>query len=211
MPYSTIQPAGLGVRASAVQTTVASSSVTASRATLEGQKRDFVLNHDGGYTHLGVGTTPIGKDFTGYKDTIEVPHDGLFLMGGIPVQAFNYPHIAGRTSDNPCFGRDFRNVAETRTGEANASAIFGFPASQYSEWSNVPEDPLDQQSPATGIRTLGWAGWREVYWVNQDVMLVKITEIAPQAGRIWFCSRAKSSVTHEYTWGRWKYLMPTSV
>lgn len=187
------------------------SGVIPKEVTLEGQKRDFVLNHDGGYTHLGVGATPIGKDYTGYKDTIEVPHDGLFLMGGIPVQAFNYPHIADRTSDNPCFGRDFRNVAETRTGEANASAIFGFPASQYSEWSNVPEDPLDQQSPATGIRTLGWAGWREVYWVNQDVMLVKITEIAPQAGRIWFCSRAKNSVTHEYTWGRWKYLMPTSV
>lgn len=179
--------------------------------TLPGIKRDFVLNHDGGHTHLGIGTTPVGKDFSGYKDTIEVPHDGLFLMGGIPVQAFNYPHIAGKTSDNPCFGRDFRNVSAERTGEANASAIFGFPASQYSEWTNVPEDPFDSQTTPTGIKTLGWAGWREVYFVNQDVVLVKITEIAPKAGRVWFCSRAKNSATHEYTWGRWKYLMPTSV
>lgn len=179
--------------------------------TLKGKQRDFVLNHDGGHTHLGIGTTPIGKDFSGYKDTIELPNDGLFLVGGIPVQAFNYPHIAGKTSDNPCFGRDFHNVSADRTGEANASAIFGFPASQYDSWSNLPDDPYDQQTTPTGIRTLGWAGWREVYWVNQDEVLVKITEIAPKTGRIWFCSRAKDSTTHEYTWTRWKYLMPTTV
>ena len=179
--------------------------------TLKGKQRDLVLNHDGGHTHLGVGMTPIGKDFSGYKDTIELPNDGLFLVGGIPVQAYNYPHIAGKTSDNPCFGRDFHNVSADRMGEANASAIFGFPASQYDSWSNLPDDPYDQQTTPTGIRTLGWAGWREVYWVNQDVVLVKITEIAPKTGRIWFCSMSKDSTTHEYTWSRWRYLMPTIV
>jgi len=177
--------------------------------TLKGKQRDFVLNHDGGYTHLGVGMTPVGKDYSGYKDTIELPNDGLFLMGGIPVQAFHYPHIAGKTSDNPGFGHDFHNVSADRTGEANATAIFGFPASDYSNWTNIPDDPLDQQS--AGIQTLGWAGFREVYYANQDVCLVKIIEIAPQAGRVWFCSRARNSTTHEYAWSRWKYFMPTTV
>lgn len=177
--------------------------------TLKGKQRDLVLNHDGGYTHLGVGMTPVGKDYSGYKDTIELPNDGLFLMGGIPVQAFKYPHIAGKTSDNPGFGHDFHNVSADRTGEANATAIFGFPASDYDNWSNIPDDPLDQQS--AGIQTLGWIGWREVYYCNQDIVLVKITEVAPQAGRIWFCSRAKNSSTQQYTWTHWKYLMPTTV
>lgn len=177
--------------------------------TLKGKKRDLVLNHEGGHTHLGVGTTPVGKYVNGYKDTIELPNDGLFLLGGIPAQAFHYPHMAGRTSDNPGFGHDFLNVSSDRTGEANATSIFGFAASDYSNWTNIPDDPLDQQS--AGIQTLGWAGFREVYYVNQDVCLVKIIEIAPQAGRLWFCSRARNSSTHEYTWTHWKYLMPTTV
>jgi len=177
--------------------------------TLKGKQRDLVLNHDGGHTHLGVGTTPVGKEVEQYKDTIELPQDGLFMLGGIPVQAFNYPYIGNRTSDNPCFGRDFRNISADRTGEANAAALFGFSASQYSSWSNVPTDPLDQQS--AGIMTKGWIGWREVYFANQDIVLVKIIEIAPVAGRIWFCSRAKSSSTGAYTWTSWRYLMPTSV
>lgn len=177
--------------------------------TLKGMQRDLVLAHDGGYTHLGVGMTPAGKYVNGYKDTIELPNDGLFLLGGIPAQAFHYPHMAGRTSDNPGFGHDFLNVSSDRTGEANATSIFGFAASDYSNWTNIPDDPLDQQS--AGIQTLGWAGFREVYYVNQDVCLVKIIEIAPQAGRLWFCSRARNSSTHEYTWTHWKYLMPTTV
>lgn len=179
--------------------------------TLKGLQRDLVLNHDGGHTHLGVGMTPIGKDISGYKDTIELPSDGLFLLGGIPAQAFNYPHIAGGTSADPCFGHDFLNVAADRTGEANAAAIFGFPASDYSSWSNLPDDPLDQQSPPTGIKTLGWMGWREVYFANQDVCLVKITEMAPKIGRVWFCSRGRNATTHEYEWSLWSYLMPTAV
>lgn len=179
--------------------------------TLKGLQRDLVLNHDGGHTHLGVGMTPVGKDISGYKDTIELPSDGLFLLGGIPAQAFNYPHIAGRTSTDPCFGHDFLNVAADRTGEANATAIFGFPASDYSSWSNLPDDPFDHQSPASGIRTYGWVGWREVYYINQDVCIIKITEVAPKIGRVWFCSRGRNATTHEYEWSLWCYLMPTAV
>ncbi len=179
--------------------------------TLKGMQRDLVLNHDGGYTHLGVGTTPVGKNITGYTDTIELPNDGQFLMGGIPAQAFNVPYWAGKTSADPCFGDDFLTIAEDRTGEANATAIFGFPASDYNLWTNIPEDPLDQQSPAAGIRTLGWIGWREVFYFNKNIVLVKITEVVPVAGRIWFCAKAKNTSTQEYTWTNWKYIMPTTV
>lgn len=179
--------------------------------TLKGLQRDLVLNHDGGHTHLGVGTTPVGKTIIGYTDTIELPNDGQFLLGGIPAQAFNVPYWAGKTSADPCFGDDFLTIAEDRTGEANATAVFGFPASDYNLWKNVPEDPLDQQSPAAGIRTLGWIGWREVFYFNKNIVLVKITEVVPVAGRIWFCAKAKNTSTQEYTWTNWKYIMPTTV
>ena len=180
--------------------------------TLKGMQRDLVINHDGGHTHLAVGTTPVGKDMEKYRDTIELPLDGLFLIGGIPVQSFNYPYRgATGQSDNPPFGKDFHNISSDRMGALNATCIFGFPASQYSSWSNVPEDPLDNQSTPSGIRTLGWIGWREVYFASDSIVLVKIVEFAPQAGRVWFCSRTKDSTTHEYRWTQWKYLMPINV
>lgn len=172
--------------------------------TLKGMQRDLVINHDGGHTHIGVGTTPVGKDVEQYRDTIELPLDGLFLVGGIPVQAFHYPH-KGPTgqSDDPPFGKDFHNVSADRMGEANATCIFGFPASQLSQWSNVPND--------SEIQAKGWVGWREVFYLNADVSLVKITEIAPIGGRIWMCARNRRSSTQAYEWTLWGYISPTWV
>ena len=177
---------------------------------LEGMKRDFVLNHVGDHTHLGVGTTPVGKDVTGYKDTIELPHDGLFLMGKVPAQAFNLLYWAEKSATNTPFGKNLLNVSASRTGEANATAVFSFLPSEYEQWSNVPYDPLDDQTPPSGIRTKGWMGWREVYYVNQNVQFVKITEMAPKAGRIWLCFRGMSE-NGQYKWFDWKYFMPTTV
>ena len=178
--------------------------------TLKGMQRDFVINHDGGRTHVGIGTTPVGKEVEQYKDTIELPQDGLFLLGGIPAQAFHYPHkgVTGQITDPP-FGKDFRNVSLDRTGEANAACAFAVQVDTLSEWSNVPDDPLD--SSQSGIRTYGWGGWREVYYISQDHIIVKITEAAPKAGRVWYCVRARSATTMEYVWSRWGYIMPTYV
>lgn len=179
------------------------SGVILKEITLEGMQRDFVLNHTGGKTHLGVGLTPLGKDVERDVNTIELPYDGLFLVGGIPAQAFNYFYKGPTgTSDNPGFGKDFLNVDfAKRTGAANATAVFGFGASAISQWSHVPND--------SEIQAHGWIGCREVYYLNSNWALVKITEISPLAGRIWYICHGLYN--GEYTWGKWRYLNPTVV
>ena len=189
---------------------------------LKGKQRDLVLNHDGGRTHIGIGASPTGKGTLEYKgkDTVELPADGLLLIGGFPAQAFHYPYIrqqldeedhAEETYDAAWLNRNFLNYSADRTGIMNATTIFSLSAADCALWDGIPADPLDTLSPASGINTYGWAGWREVYYVDQDRVLVKVMEIAPSPGRIWFCARVRSATEGEFVWTSWRYLKPTSV
>ena len=170
---------------------------------IEGKQRDFVLNHVGGKTHLGIGTTPLGGDV----NTVEVPMNGLFLVGGIPAQAFTIPYT--NDTDGSTFNKDFLHVDfTTRTAAANATVFFKINAAGIGETTNYPVMASGDYPDFYGH--YGWAGLRTVTLLDEDFAMVQITEFAPIPGRIWFNTHVKTAEGQE-TWSGWKYHPPTVI
>ena len=176
--------------------------------TLKGLQRDLVLNHLGGLTHLGIGTTPVEDD----QNSIELPKDGVFLLGGIPAQAFNIPY--SNNTDGTSFNYDFLNVdLDERTAATNAAAYFAIPSEYMSmdppRYTNYPVMSYDGHDDF--YKDSGWAGLRTVFVLDEYRALVQILELQPIPGRIWINTRVYGAGMVEPRWNGWKYHPPTAI
>lgn len=176
--------------------------------TLKGMQRDLVLNHLGGLTHLGIGTTPEETD----QNSIELPKDGVFLLGGIPAQAFNIPY--SNNTDGTSFNYDFLNVdLDERTAATNAAAYFAIPSEYMSmdppRYTNYPVMSYDGHDDF--YKDSGWAGLRTVFVLDEYRALVQILELQPIPGRIWINTRVYGAGMVEPRWSGWKYHPPTVI
>lgn len=160
--------------------------------------RDVVLKRSGTGTNVGVGTTPTSYN---NKSTVQLPDDGRFLLGSIPVTAFalvlgNVGPDGAFDYTGDSFGKDFINVDfEDFTAEENAAAVFLIPpdgtgtSQDYSYWSNVPPP----------IATVGWwSGLRIVTHLTDDDATIFLFEFNPVPGRIW--SRRITSYNVDSGW-----------
>ena len=167
--------------------------------TLKGMQRDMVLAHHGGVTQLGVGTTPEETD----QNSIELPKDGVFLLGGIPAQAFNIPY--SDSTDGSSFGKNFLSVNyDERTAATNASAYFFIRSDDMKDYSNYPVMSYDGHDDF--YKDYGWVGFRTVSILGKDLALVQIIEFMPIPGRIWINAHVKTLT--ENKWVGWKYHPP---
>ena len=170
--------------------------------TLKGKQRDLVMNHRGGLTHLGVGTTPEEEDV----NSVELPKDGVFLLGGIPVQAFSIP-LSGYT-DGRSFEKDFIRVDNTeRTAPVNAAAYFAIAPADMENYSNYPV--MSAEGHDDFYKYYGWGGLRTVTILDEHRALVQVLEFQPKPGRIWFNARVKTPT--EIRWSGWRYHPPTVI
>ena len=170
--------------------------------TLEGMQRDMVLNHLGGVTHLGIGTTPVEEDV----NSVELPSNGVFLLGGIPSQAFAIPY--SKDTDGTSFGKDFLNVdLQVRTAAVNASAFFVILPANMGNYENYPVMSYDGHDDF--YKDNGWGGYRTVTIFDEYRALVQVVETQPIPGRIWFNSRVKTPT--EVKWSGWRYHPPTVI
>ena len=170
--------------------------------TLKGKQRDLVMNHRGGLTHLGVGTTPEEEDV----NSVELPKDGVFLLGGIPAQAFSIP-LSGYT-DGRSFEKDFIRVDnDERTAPVNAAAYFAIKPADMENYSNYPVMTTTDHDDY--YKYYGWAGLRTVTILDEYRALVQVLEFQPIPGRIWFNARVKTPT--EIRWSGWRYHPPTVI
>lgn len=170
--------------------------------TLKGKQRDLVMNHRGGLTHLGVGTTPEEEDV----NSVELPKDGVFLLGGIPAQAFSIP-LSGYT-DGRSFEKDFIRVDnDERTAPVNAAAYFAIKPADMENYSNYPV--MSAEGHDDFYKYYGWGGLRTVTILDEYRALVQVLEFQPKPGRIWFNARVKTPT--EIRWSGWRYHPPTVI
>ena len=170
--------------------------------TLKGMQRDLVLNHRGGLTHLGVGTTPEEEDV----NSIELPKDGIFTLGGIPAQAFSIP--LSDYTDGRSFEKDFIRVDnDERTAPVNAAAYFAIKPADMENYSNYPVMTTTEHDDY--YKYYGWAGLRTVTILDEYRALVQVLEFQPIPGRIWFNARVKTPT--EIRWSGWRYHPPTVI
>lgn len=170
--------------------------------TLKGMQRDMVLVHHGGRTQLGIGMTPVEDD----QNSIELPKDGVFLLGGIPAQAFTIPY--SDSTDGSSFGKDFLSVDyEERTAPTNAAAYFEIHASDMVDYSNYPV--MSYNDHEDFYKDYGWVGFRTVSILNEYTALVQIIEFQPLPGRIWINSHVNT--TTGQVWSGWLYHRPTAL
>lgn len=170
--------------------------------TLKGMQRDMVLAHHGGVTQLGVGTTPEEEN----QNSVELPKDGVFLLGGIPAQAFNIPY--SDSTDGSSFGKDFLSVNyEERTAATNASAYFFIIPDAMKDYVNYPVMSYDGHDDF--YKDYGWVGFRTVSILNEYTALVQVIEFLPMPGRIWI--NAHVQTTTGQLWSGWKYHPPTVI
>lgn len=170
--------------------------------TLKGMQRDMVLAHHGGVTQLGVGTTPEEEN----QNSVELPKDGVFLLGGIPAQAFNIPY--SDDTDGSSFGKDFLRVDyDERTAPTNASTYFFIIPDAMENYVNYPVMSYDGHDDY--YKDCGWVGFRTVSILGKDLALVQIIEFMPIPGRIWINAHVKTLT--ENKWVGWKYHPPTVI
>ncbi len=158
---------------------------------LPGKQRDFVLSHVGGKTHLGIGTTPGESN----NNTVELPADGDFLIGGTPAQAYPIPY--SDDTSGASFGKDFTSIDVTnRKATTNATAMFFYDSTGATSFAEMPSD-----------RSSGWAGMRQVLILNTDYAMVIVYEILPLPGRIWMRLWRSAGSPQ---WSDWRYHPPTA-
>lgn len=185
------------------------SSTIQRECVVAGIQRDFVINHTGNKTHLGIGTTPVSSSV----NSIELPSDGLFLIGGIPAQAYSFS--ASEYTDGRSFGRDFHNFnGIDKTAPANAACLFMFKPGDVDgvddpdpPWTSFPvvSFTVDGTVSNNYFKEYGWSGLRSVYILNKNCVMVQVIEFAPTPGNIWFDVRLRATEGSPYEWVGWRY------
>lgn len=172
--------------------------------TLESASRGVVIRPAYGYSsngaiNVGIGLSPetsSNKEFS----TVELPGNGMFLLGGFNALSFAVPASDDKTG-RP-FSWDFLNVnAESRVAKENANYFFykqasgGIHDESYHVYYNVPS--------AVGA-TAAMRGYRVVLWYSGTIYDVVLYEFVPVYGRIWINHHDSSG------WQGWKHLTPTA-
>ena len=108
----------------------------------------------------------------------------------------NLVYVNAASRDGSSFRKNFLNVdLHQPISEVNKNACFAKPAKD-GDWSSFP----DGLSLADGI----WMGYREVIWLSDSHVMVRITEFYPVCGRLHFNFYNGAS-----SWTGWKFITPS--
>lgn len=146
---------------------------------LSPKRKNFSMKRSADGTYLGIGAAP---QRTSGKSSIEVPEDGVFLVGNYLAQGLTFLHSSA--TDGTQFGKNFLNI-NTNTKYAVTNTEAYFVKRDNTGWSNYP---------VSGA----WYGLRKVHWISASHILVEILEFSPTSGRRWF------NYYNGSTWSGWR-------
>lgn len=167
---------------------------------LSGAHRDFAManyqssNAGRRVTALGIGMTPdTSTAALTYGDTVQMPADGRFTVGGKEIQNFIGANIRREVTGDDPWGKDMLAFEPTNPmAEDNETAEFYISNPRTSSWTNLPS--------TVASHTTAFEGMRLVLFGYNTVFIV-LLEQAPIAGRIWINTKRKSSSST--AWNGW--------
>lgn len=168
---------------------------------LSGAHRDFAManyqssNAGRRVTALGIGMTPdTSTAALTYGDTVQMPADGRFTVGGKEIQNFLGCNIRREVSGDDPWGKDMLAYEPTNPmAEDNETAEFYITNSNFASWSNLPSAITSQSTAFEGSRMVLF---------GYDTVFIVLLEQTPVAGRIWVNTKRKSSSST--SWSGWK-------
>jgi len=167
------------------------SDVITSKIILGGAHRDILVKRRDGKTTIGVGGAPntlYGHRF-GRVDGIDIANGGGYYVRGIDT--INFIGARG-TLNNSEWGKDFLayNMDDAKA-PVNETTEFQILPSAISQWSNLPQNIVDQDRYFCGLRFV---------ISGSSSVAVVVIEYEPVLGRIWI-NRKHVSFSE---WSGWK-------